>query len=162
MGLAPIFLFAMHRASDKVVELVRRVVEPMGYELVGVEYLTGYQGSNLLRVYIDTEDGVQLDDCTAVSHQLSGMLDVEDPIRGEYNLEVSSPGQDRPLFEIAHFARFVGFPVSVKLAEVVEGRRKYKGLIRGVDGEAILIEVDGELISLPFDQVYSARLVPEL
>ena len=162
MGLEPIFLFAMHRASETLVNIVRRVVEPMGYELVGVEYLTGYQGGNLLRVYIDTEDGIQLEDCTAVSHQLSGVLDVEDPIPGEYNLEVSSPGMDRPLFERRHFEQFAGQVVSIKLAPGLEGRRKYKGLLKGIEGETILIEVDGELFHLAFDQVHSARLVPEL
>lgn len=162
MGLEPIFLFVMHRASKTLVNLVRGVVEPMGYELVGVEYLAGYQGGNLLRVYIDTEEGVQLEDCTAVSHQLSGLLDVEDPIPGEYNLEVSSPGLDRPLFEKAHFERYVGHRVNIKLGPGSQGRRKYKGLLKGMDGETILLEVDDELYHLAFDSVDSARLIPEL
>ena len=152
----------MQRCSTELTEMARGVVEPMGYELVGVEYLSGYQGTNLLRVYIDSEQGIQLDDCSRVSHQLSGVLDVEDPIRGEYNLEVSSPGMDRPLFEKRHFERFTGHKVNIRLAYGPGNRRKYKGLLKGIDGETILIEVDGELFHLAFDQVHSARLVPEL
>lgn len=134
----------------------------MGYELVGVEYLSGYQGSNLLRVYIDNDQGIQLEDCSRVSHQLSGVLDVEDPIRGEYNLEVSSPGMDRPLFERAHFERFAGHQVDIQLLHGIGNRRKYKGLLKGVDDGNVLLEVEGELFSLPLDSISQARLIPEL
>lgn len=151
----------MQRSPEKLTALVRSVVEPMGYELVGVEYLSGYQGGNLLRVYIDGEEGIQLDDCTRVSHQLSGVLDVEDPIPGEYNLEVSSPGMDRPLFTKEHFERFVGHKVNIKLSSTLPGRRKYKGVLKGIEESEVLIEVDGTLFRLPFDQIQDARLVPE-
>ena len=152
----------MHRCSTELTELARRVVEPMGYELVGVEYLSGYQGGNLLRVYIDTEKGIQLEDCTRVSHQLSGVLDVEDPIRGEYNLEVSSPGMDRPLFEQEHFERFAGHQVNIRLAPGVGSRRKYKGLLKGVEEGNVVLEVEDEVFNLPLDSISEARLVPEL
>ncbi len=171
MGLVPIFLFVkpgfcfgcedMQRASAKLQEIVRNVVEPMGYELVGVEYLTGHEGGNLLRVYIDKEDGILVEDCAAVSHQLSGVLDVEDPVPGQYSLEVSSPGMDRPLFDAKDFERFVGRQVNVRLDASIGGRRKYKGLLLGLEDDQILVEVDGEVYPLFLDQIREARLVPE-
>ena len=152
----------MYRCPTELTELARGVVEPMGYELVGVEYLNGYQGGNLLRVYIDSEQGIQLEDCSRVSHQLSGVLDVEDPIQGEYSLEVSSPGMDRPLFDKAHFERFAGHLVSIRLLRGIDNRRKYKGLLKGIEEGAVLLDVDGELFHLPFDSISEARLIPEL
>ena len=151
----------MQKASAKLQEIVRGVVEPMGYELVGVEYLSGYQGGNLLRVYIDREEGVNVDDCAAVSHQLSGVLDVEDPLPGQYSLEVSSPGLDRPIFDAEQFERYVGRKVNVKLDPSIGGRRKYKGLLLGLEDDHILVEVDGEVYPLYLDQIQEARLVPE-
>lgn len=151
----------MRQAPQALVELVRNVAEPMGYEFVGLEYVQPGRGDGLLRVYIDHPDGIQLDDCAAVSHQLSGVLDVEDPIRGEYNLEVSSPGLDRPLFEPAHFRRFVGQTAQVRLAAAVPGRRKYKGEILRVDDEAVVMRVEGEEVRLSFGQIDTARLVPQ-
>jgi ribosome maturation factor RimP len=167
MGLVPIFLFLeflnryMQKASAKLQEITRGVVEPMGYELVGVEYLSGYQGGNLLRVYIDHENGINVDDCAAVSHQLSGVLDVEDPLPGQYSLEVSSPGMDRPIFDAEQFERHVGQKVNVKLDPSIGGRRKYKGLLLGLEDDHILVEVDGEVYPLYLDQIQEARLVPE-
>jgi len=134
----------------------------MGYELVGVEYLTGYQGGNLLRVYIDSDQGIKMEDCSRVSHQLSGVLDVEDPIQAEYNLEVSSPGMDRPLFEEEHFERFTGHQANIRLAHGIGSRRRYKGLLKGIEDGNVLLEVEDELISLPLDSISEARLVPEL
>lgn len=163
MGLAPIFLFVrqMRKSIEAIHELVRKVVEPMGYELVGVQYLTGQPGGNILRVYIDKEDGVQLDDCSAVSHQLSGVLDVEDPIPGNYNLEISSPGLDRPLFEPEHYERFVGRQVNIRLHPSIGGRRKYKGKLLGIEDGRVLVEVDGEVYPLDLEDIHEARLVPE-
>ncbi|WP_456448153.1 ribosome maturation factor RimP [Thiolapillus sp.] len=151
----------MQKASAKLQEIVRGVVEPMGYELVGVEYLSGYQGGNLLRVYIDQEEGINVDDCAAVSHQLSGVLDVEDPLPGQYSLEVSSPGLDRPIFDAEQFERYVGRKVNIKLDPSIGGRRKYKGLLLGLEDDHILVEVDGEVYPLYLDQIQEARLVPE-
>jgi ribosome maturation factor RimP len=152
----------MQKSPKALQELVRGVVEPMGYELVGVEYLTGQPGGSLLRVYIDREGGVTLDDCAAVSHQLSGVLDVEDPIPGNYNLEISSPGLDRPLFEPEHFERFAGRKVNVRLESTVPGRRRYKGKLLGLEEGKVLVEVDGEVHALNLDEVRDARLVPEI
>jgi ribosome maturation factor RimP len=151
----------MHKAPPHLTELVRRAVAPHGYELVGVEYLSRPGSGHLLRVYIDSADGVGLSDCEKVSHQVSGLLDVEDPIRGTYALEVSSPGLDRPLFERAHFERFVGEVVRIRMQAPVDGRANFKGRLRGLSGDDIELEVDGETFALPLDEVASARLVPE-
>jgi ribosome maturation factor RimP len=156
-----LFAAAMRNLPERLNAMIGPLVEAMGYELVGVEYLSrGRQG--LLRVYIDHESGITLDDCGAVSHQVSGVLDVEDPIREHYDLEVSSPGLDRPLFTRGHFERFAGHPARVKLREKLSGRRRFTGVLRGVEDDALLMEVDGEALRLPLDQIESARLVPEL
>jgi ribosome maturation factor RimP len=151
----------MRKAPQAIYGLVRGVVEPMGYELVGVELRPGERGGELLRVYIDREGGILLDDCSAVSHQLSGVLDVEDPIKGEYSLEVSSPGLARPLFELEHFARYTGSKAKVKLSSPIEGRRNFTGQLAGVEGEEVLLQVDNQLVRLDFNQIDSAKLVPE-
>jgi ribosome maturation factor RimP len=151
----------MKGAESKLTDLVRAVVEPMGYECVGVEHDTGSTGAAVLRVYIDHADGIGLDDCEAVSHQLSGALDVADPIAGQYDLEVSSPGLDRPLFQLEHFRRFIGARVRIRLAEKLNGRRRFDGRIAGVEGDAVLLDADGERLALPFARIDTARLVPE-
>jgi len=135
----------------------------MGYELFGVELLSrgGSLGGAILRVYIDAEAGITLDDCAAVSHQLSGVLDVEDPIQGHYDLEVSSPGLDRPLFTVEHFERFPGQRAKVRLATKLEGRRHFEGRLAGVRGDRLCLEVDGVILELPLALIESARLVPE-
>jgi ribosome maturation factor RimP len=151
----------MRSAPKKLSGLVGQVVEPMGYELVGVEYLAGQEGGSLLRVYIDQEDGINLDDCTAVSRQLSAVLDVEDPVKEHYTLEVSSPGLDRPLFSEEHFQKYAGNRVKLKMALKIEGRRRFEGILKGIQDRDIVLEVDGEQFLLPLDQVETARLVPE-
>ncbi len=156
-----LFLGNMHKAPRELSELVRGPVEALGYELVGVELLSGHKGGHLLRVYIDSASGIGLSDCERTSHQLSGVLDVEEPIRGDYALEVSSPGLDRPLFEKVHFERFVGQLARVKLHSAQGGRSNYKGVIVAVQGDDVMLEVDGETVRLPFAQVASARLVPQ-
>jgi ribosome maturation factor RimP len=164
MGLVPIFCLwgAMRQAPERLVRLVRRVAEPMGYELVGVQLQGRGAAGMLLRVYIDHADGITLDDCAALSHQLSGALDVEDPIRERYTLEVSSPGLDRPLFAPGDFERFAGRKVKLRLARLAGGRRNFSGTLRGASGDLIRIEVDGQVLDLPFGDIESARLVPEL
>lgn len=151
----------MHKAPVALIKLVRGVVEPMGYEFVGLEYLSRPKAGHLLRVYIDIERGILIDDCEAVSRQLSAVLDVEDPVSGEYALEVSSPGLDRPLFELAHFRRFAGQTARVKLVRPIDGRRRFKGVIESVAGEEIRLRVDNEVVVLPFGDIDGARLVPD-
>jgi ribosome maturation factor RimP len=152
----------MQRTDSRLFRLAKETIEPMGYELVGVDFFRrGGARRALLRVYIDGAEGITLDDCAAVSHQLSGALDVDDPIGGEYDLEVSSPGLDRPLFTPEHFARFCGRRAKVKLAVKQGGRRNFEGIIGAVRDGAVSLEVEGEVIALPLDAMESARLVPE-
>ena len=151
----------MGRISATVTELVDSVVSPLGYELVGVEYIP--QGKNsILRVFIDSEAGVVLEDCEQVSRQLSSVLDVEDPIKGQYLLEISSPGLDRPLFKLADYQRFSGQSIKLRLHDMQDVRRKMKGRIeRVVDDEITLSLDDGEQITVRFDDIDKANLIPE-
>ncbi len=151
----------MRTAGDEIAGLARRVVEPMGYELVGVSFHAQGKRGGLLRVYIDRDDGITLDDCAEVSRQLSALFDVEDPIPGHYDLEVSSPGLDRPLFTLEHFERFAGRLVRLKLTSKFQERRRFEGLLAGVENEAVLIDVEGERYAIPFRLLETARLVPE-
>ena len=132
----------------------------LGFEVVAVE-LAGSGGSTVLRVYIDGPDGVTIDDCARVSHQLSAILDVEDPVPDRYTLEVSSPGLDRPLSKRRHFEQVVGSEVKVKTHHYVAGRRRFTGVLQQVTDDVVVVEVDGEPYDLPFDDIEKARLVPE-
>ncbi|WP_043749496.1 ribosome maturation factor RimP [Imhoffiella purpurea] len=151
----------MQPADSHLTTLARGVVESMGFELVGVEFFQRGTAGATLRVYIDHERGITLDDCTAVSHQLSGVLDVEDPLPGHYDLEISSPGLDRPLVFSEHFARFAGHRIRIRLAEKLEGRRKLDGLLQGCEDGLVVLESEGRRWEVPFESIESARLVPE-
>ena len=147
-------------ASYKLRQLLGPVIETLGYELVGVEFHP-HPANALLRLYIDKESGITVADCQQVSEQISGVLDVEDPIRGHYTLEVSSPGLDRPLFEAAHFTRFAGHQVCIHLASLLNGKRKLTGYLRGMRGDNVVIESDSEEFLVPLEQIEKARLIPE-
>ena len=144
---------------------LEKMLEPgiraMGYELVGIEYQSGGKGGGLLRVYIDSEQGISADDCQKVSYQVSGVLEVEDPIPGHYTLEVSSPGLDRLLFKAADFDRFAGQLVKVRMTYPVDGQRRFSGRLAGMQDGNVVVEQDGVDINLPFEQIEKARLVPE-
>ncbi|MGO2131583.1 MAG: ribosome maturation factor RimP [Halomonas sp.] len=140
--------------------LVEPVVDAMGFELWGVDYISQGKHSRLL-IYIDQESGVSVDDCADVSRQVSAVLDVEDPIAGEYRLEVSSPGMDRPLFTLDQFERYAGHVVSVKLRVAFDGRRKFQGLLAGVEADEVLLQVDGEEYCFPVEIIEQARVVPQ-
>lgn len=149
------------KALTTVEQLIEPVIVALGYEFVGVEYSP--QGrQSLLRIYIDNPDGITVDDCERVSRQVSAVLDVEDPIQGQYRLEVSSPGLDRPLFTLEQFSRFVGKTVKLRLVAPKEGRRNFSGTLKQVDNESVMIEQDGEDLALPFGQIDKAHLVPEI
>ena len=150
----------MQRNRTQLWDLLEPVVTGMGYELVEIEYNPG-SWHGLLRLYIDHEDGIVLDDCTEVSHQVSALLDVEDPIHGRYSLEVSSPGMDRPLRGIKDYERFTGEIVKIKTGMAIDGRRNFKGRLCGVEGDEINIECDGQQFYLPLASIEKARLVPE-
>jgi ribosome maturation factor RimP len=151
----------MRLAHPELDALLRATVEAMGYELVGVELVQPGSGTAVLRILIDHVDGITLGDCEAVSRQISGLLDVEDPISGHYDLEVSSPGLDRPLFTGEQLQRFTGERARVRLDAKLDGRRRFDGVLRGVDAGRLYIEADGEVFALPLEMIDSARLVPE-
>ena len=140
----------MAKIADKVVALIGPVIEDMGYELLGVEYVASGKHS-ILRLYIDSEQGIGVDDCEAVSRQVSAIMDVEDPISGQYNLEVSSPGIERPLFTLAHYQRFLGNDISLRFSRPIEGRRKFTGSIGSISEANETIELVTELGPLTID-----------
>lgn len=132
--------------------------EALGYELVSVEM--GGGDVSVLRIYIDSPSGVNVEDCAKASRQFSAILDVEDPISSRYTLEVSSPGMDRPLAKPAHFEEVVGQGVKIKMATLVNGRRRFTGQLVKATEEYAVVEVDGEQTELPYAEMDRARLVP--
>tara|TARA_R110002050_G_scaffold9504_1_gene33121 strand:+ start:267446 stop:267892 length:447 start_codon:yes stop_codon:yes gene_type:complete len=144
--------------SDQIELLVEAPIESLGYELVGVEYIKN--GINtVLRLYIDAEQGIGIEDCERVSHQVSGILEVEDPISSAYSLEVSSPGFDRPLFKERDFIRFAGSEAKIAMKLPIQGRRNFRGILQGFSDGDILIEVDGEVYDLPLTKLSKAKIV---
>lgn len=150
----------MNRQNQALLDLFEPEVSALGYELLGIELNQNGQGS-ILRVYIDKDDGITIDDCVLVSQQLTGLLDVEDPIKGNYELEVSSPGLDRPIFTIEQFNKFIGETIKLRLYEKQDGRRRYVGLLVSVNDEMIIINCDDEDIEVPLNLIDRARLVPQ-
>lgn len=150
----------MRKVPQKLFDLAAGVVEGLDFELWGLELLPRQDQGQLLRVYIESPEGIDVEDCAKVSRQLGAVLDVEDPIHGEYTLEVSSPGMDRLLFEAQQFARVIGETVRVKLHATTPGRKNYKGLLLSVEGGQLSLQVDQEQVVLDLDQVDTARVVP--
>ncbi|MFP1683615.1 ribosome maturation factor RimP [Alloalcanivorax sp. C16-1] len=148
----------MSKRTEQLKELLAPLVEDLGYTLWGIQYLQG-RGA-VLRLFIDHEDGINVDDCARVSNEVSGLLDVEDPIPGEYNLEVSSPGLDRPLFELSQFDRYQGEDVQLTLLAPIAGKRKITATLVAVDGDTLAVTLDGETLRVPYSQVDRARLKP--
>lgn len=147
-------------SEKELASLLAPLVEDLGYEYVGMEYQR-QKDSALLRVYIDTPDGVDLDDCERVSREAAALLDVEDPVKGHYTLEISSPGLDRPLFTPEQYQRFVGEQVTLTTFAPVDGRRRFKGPLRAAGPEQVEIEQDGVLVTLEMGNIAKARLVPD-
>lgn len=150
----------MQRGGD-LRTLIEPAVQALKYELVDVE-LVGGGAQAVLRIYIDSPEGINVDDCAKVSRQVSALLDVEDPIPGHYTLEVSSPGLDRPLVTHADFVRFTGALIKAKVTQPILGRRNFTGRLVEVDGDRIVVEVDNESYDLTLSNIEKARLVPEL
>ena len=148
----------MANLEQQLTDIIREPVNALGFELVGIEYIRGRYP--VLRVYIDSENGITVDDCADVSRQISAVLDVEDPITDAYNLEVSSPGMDRPLFTLEHYQRFVGEEVIVSLRIPVANRRKWKGQIKSIENEMITFNVDGNDEVFAFSNIQKANIVP--
>ena len=153
----------MHDESllPKLQEVARRAAEPLGIEVAWVEFKqTG--GSGLFRVFIDREEGLGLEECERVNERLSVLLDVEDPIESSYTLEVSTPGLDRPLWNMKDYERFTGRLAKIKTREQLDGKNRFRGRLAGVEGESVLLEQSGERKSIPFPIVESARLEVEI
>ncbi|MFC1664323.1 ribosome maturation factor RimP [Pseudomonadota bacterium] len=148
-------------AESDLKRMFQPVTEALGFELIAVE-IQGVGGGCLVRLYIDSDKGVNVDDCALVSRQVSALLDVEDPIEGEYTLEVSSPGVDRPLVELEHFEKVIGERIKVRTNEYILGRRRFTGKLLGLANENISIDVDGEIYEIPFSSIEKARLDPDL
>ncbi len=148
----------MRRVSSAIESVVNPVVTGLGYDFVGAEFGQAENGQTL-RVYIDTENGIVVDDCVAVSHQLSAVLDVEDVIKSAYQLEVSSPGIDRPLFTSAQFVAQIGCTVKIKMELAVDGRRNFKGQLIEVTDDKAIVEVDGIDYCLVVADMEQAQLV---
>lgn len=152
--------------ATEIAQLLAPTVQALGLELLGVEYLPS-PGGAVLRMYIDLPGGedaerrVGIEDCEAVSREVSAQLDVSDPISGNYTLEVSSPGVDRPLFSAPQFERFVGADAKVALKLPQDGRRRLQGAIQRVEGDTIVLVVDGAEFPVAFANVEKARLAPD-
>jgi ribosome maturation factor RimP len=159
---------------DALLRLIEPAVEALDYELVDIEYAQAGRGG-VLRIFIDrpaagdgaggtVPDGgehITVDDCARVSHVVSELLEVEDPIKGHYTLEVSSPGFDRILRKRAHFDRFIGERIFAELKLPINGRRRYVGVLKSIAGDSIVVEVDGQAHDLPLERIQKARLRPE-
>lgn len=150
----------MGKLEQKLSEMLSPAVEALGFELLGIEFLRAGKHS-ILRLFIDHPDGINVDHCAEVSHQVSAVLDVEDPISTEYNLEVSSPGLDRPLFKASHYAQAVGEVVSVKLKLAQDNRRNFKGELMSCDENQITLNVDGETFELVISNIEKGNIVPQ-
>jgi ribosome maturation factor RimP len=146
--------------GDELQKLLEPTIEGLGYELTDLEVRLGSKGG-LVRLTIDKSDGIDLEDCEKVSHAVSALLDVEDPVASNYNLEVSSPGLDRKLTKVEHFQRFEGETLKVSMRFPIEGRRRFRGILVSSNEENIVVEVDGESHSLPLVMIDTARLVPD-
>ncbi|MCE9686388.1 MULTISPECIES: ribosome maturation factor RimP [Shewanella] len=142
----------------RLAEMLRVPVEALGFELWGIEYVQAGKHS-ILRVFIDSENGINIEDCANTSRQVSAVLDVEDPISTEYTLEVSSPGVDRPLFTAEQYAAYVGEDVKVQLTMPVAGSRNLKGAILKVDGQMLTLKVDGKELVVALDNIRKGNLL---
>ena len=155
--MAPVIGSGMYRQRVNLDALLKPVITDLGYVYWGLELLRQGRGA-LLRIYIDSSAGVTLEDCERVSHRVSGILDVEDPIAGEYLLEVSSPGLDRLLFNRDQYEQFIGSTVKVRLSGTVDERKRITGLIEEVTSETLVLNEAGSKIRIPLGEIDRARL----
>ncbi len=146
--------------TDRIHSQIEPTVAGLGYELLGLERSRG-SASQLLRLYIDHVGGITVEDCERVSRQVSDLLDAEQLVQGEYTLEVSSPGLDRPLFTLEQHRRFIGEEVALRLRALVGGRRRVSGRLCAVSDEILQLEVEGERLEIPYREVERSRLVPD-
>ncbi len=142
----------------RLAEMLKVPVEALGFQLWGIEYVQAGKHSTL-RVFIDGENGINIEDCASASRQVSAVLDVEDPIPTEYTLEVSSPGVDRPLFTAEQYAGYVGEDVKLQLTMPVDGSRNLKGAITKVDGQMLSLKANGKELVVALDNIRKGNLI---
>lgn len=150
----------MTSLEQQLTMIITEPVQALGYELLGVELNHGRIAT--LRVYIDNEPGITVDDCVEVSRQVSAVLDVEDPIQVTYNLEVSSPGIERPLFTPEHYRRFIDREVQLVLRQSIQRRRKWRGIIKSVDAQTLSLLIEDNLLDFALDNIQKANLVANI
>lgn len=152
-------MLAKSPMDEKLAHLMASSVEAMGFELVRVRLMGGQRPT--LQIMAEKADGtMDVDDCADLSHAVSALLDVEDPIDGEYVLEVSSPGIDRPLTRLRDFERWRGYEAKLELRDAVDGRKRYRGVLAGIEDDSVLIDTaEGERVSLAFAELGDAKLV---
>lgn len=156
--LPPNTLIAKAAIDRRLAEIVTPVIEDMGYELVRIRLMSGK--ATTLQVMADKpEGGIEVDDCAKISQAIGATLDVEDPILDEYALEVSSPGIDRPLTRLKDFENFEGYEAKIETDELIDGRRRFKGELAGVEGNEVLINIEEGTVGLQFDWLSDAKLV---
>lgn len=141
-------------------DMLRPAIEALGYSLWGIEYIPQGRHS-MLRVYLDKEGGINIDDCEIASRQISSILDVEDPISGEYTLEVSSPGLDRLLFNLDQFKEYLGWHVKLRLTENFEKRRNFTGQLKAVVDDEVVLIIGDEEYTIPCELIEKASLVSQ-
>ena len=147
----------MSRRTTELNEMLEAAISALGYTLWGIEYVP--QGKHsFLRVYLDKEGGVNIEDCAQASRQISSILDVEDPISGEYTLEVSSPGIDRMLFNLDQFREYLGWHVNLRLTENFEGKRKFTGQLKDIVDDEVVLIIGDEEYTIPYELVEKANL----
>jgi len=151
-------LIAKASMDRRLASIVAPTIEAMGYELVRLRFMGGRRP--ILQIMADTPEGtIEVDDCAKISRAVSALLDVEDPIEGEYSLEVSSPGIDRPLTRLKDFETWAGHDVKLTTSELISGRKNFRGVLRGVEDGEVLVEIQEGTIGLPFDWLTDAKLV---
>lgn len=150
----------MTSLEQKLTEMIIVPVKALGYELLGVELSIGRVST--LRIYIDNEAGITVDDCVEVSHQVSAVLDVEDPISMAYNLEISSPGLERPLFTAEHYQRFIDNEVQLILRQSTDRKRKWRGIIKNADQKMVSLMVEDKILDFALNNIQKAHLVADV
>ena len=160
-GLCAHFLFkGSGTLDDRLKLLIEPVVTGLGCELWGIEFAA--QGNqSTLKIFIDSPNGIKIEDCERVSRQVSGLLDVEEPLKGRYMLEVSSPGMDRHLYTLKQFLDYVGANVKIRLRTAFEGRRNFTGILCAVEDDDVVIRVEEHEYLLPFDAIDRASIIPD-
>lgn len=160
-AIKPFFVFLgviLATLETRLAEMLKAPVEALGYQLWGIEYVQAGKHS-ILRIFIDSENGINIEDCAEASRQASAVLDVEDPISTEYTLEVSSPGVDRPLFTAQQYASYVGEDVKVQLTMPVGGSRNLKGAVIQVEGQMLTLKVDGKELVVALDNIRKGNVI---